>query len=439
MQVSVESTGTLERRMRVDVPEDRIEGEIRNRLQSITRTARIDGFRRGKVPVKIVQQRFGEQVRLEVLGEVMRDTYREALRSEKLNPASEPSIEQHDEAGKGLSFTATFEVYPEVSINPVELLQVNVPTSQVTDIDVDKMVETLRTQQSEWKVVERAAAMGDQLKINFKGYINDKKFEGGEAEGFDIKLGSGRLIKGFEEGLIGTKTGDQISLNLEFPTSYPNEELAGKAVRFDVSVTQVSEPELPELNDEFFKRFGVQTGGLESFRASIRENMERECNQRVKNQAKIRVLTALYDANPLELPKSILESESQQLFESSKQRFQQQGIPAAQLDSMNKEVFEDEARRRVALGLLMSEIIKANELKTDPAKVRTMVETIAASYEDSASVVQWYYADKERIAEIQTMVLEEEVVNWILERAQITPDPITFDALMNPETVENNT
>lgn len=439
MQVSVESTGTLERRMRVDVPEDRIEGEVRNRLQSITRTARIDGFRRGKVPVKIVQQRFGEQVRLEVLGEVMRETYVEALRSEKLNPASEPSIEQHDDAGKGLSFTAIFEVYPEVTLNSVELLNVSVPTSKVTDDDVDKMVETLRTQHSEWKEVDRTAVMGDQLKIDFIGYINDEKFEGGEAKGFDIKLGSGRLIKGFEQGLVGSKTGDQLSLNLEFPTPYPNEELAGKAVRFDVTVSQVSEPELPELNEEFFKRFGIDEGGIEAFRASIRENMERECNQRVKNQAKTRVLTALYDANPVELPKSMVESESQQLFESSKERFQQQGIPAEQLESMNKEVFEEEARRRVALGLLMSEIIKANDLKADPAKVRTMVETIAASYEDSASVVQWYYADKARVADIQTMVLEEEVVNWILERAQVTPDPITFNTLMNPETVEDNT
>ncbi len=438
MQVSVESTGALERRMRVDVPEDRIEGEIKNRLQSLTKTARIDGFRRGKVPVKVIQQRYGQQIRLEVLSEVMRETYVEALEAEKLQPAGQPSIEQQerDASDKGLSYTAVFEVYPEVTINPIEKLEISLPTCEVTDADVDKMVENLRSQQSSFKEVDRKAEMGDQVNIDFEGFLGDEKFEGGAAEDFDIVLGSNRFIAGFEEGLVGLKAGEKTSLDLEFPTPYQNQDLAGKAVRFEVTMNKVSEPELPELNDEFFKQFGVEEGGLDAFREKIRENMERECDQRVKNQAKTRVLNALYDANQFDLPQSLVKSETEQLLESSKQRLAQQGLPAEHLDSLDKDTFEEEAKKRVALGLLMSEIIKANEMKADPAKVRTMVETIGASYEDPAALVQYYYADQSRLAEVQSMVLEEEVVNWIMEQAKVTPDPISFDALMNPESAD---
>ena len=435
MQVSVESTGALERRMRVDVPEDRIEGEIKTRLQSLTRTARIDGFRQGKVPVKVIQQRYGQQVRLEVLSEVMRNTYVEALEAEKLRPASEPSIEQQegDVSDEGLSYTAVFEVYPDVSLTPVEKLTVDLPTCEIVEADVDKMIENLRSQQSNWKETDRKAAMGDQVNLDFEGFLNDEKFDGGEAKGFDIELGSNRFIAGFEEGLVSLKAGESKSLDLEFPTPYQNEELAGKAVRFDVTLNKVSEPELPELDDEFFKRFGVEEGGMDAFRVNIRENMGRECEQRVKNQAKLRVLTALYDGNPFELPQSLVESETDQLLESSKQRLVQQGLPPEQLDSLDKNTFTDEAKKRVALGLLMSEIIKSEDLKADPAKVRTMVEAMAGSYDDPAALVQYYYADQSRLAEVQSMVLEEEVVSWILEQAQVTPDPVTFDALMNPE------
>ncbi len=436
MQVSVESTGALERRIRVSVPEDRIEDEIRNRLQSLSKTARIDGFRQGKVPVKIIQQRYGQQIRQEVLGEVMRDTYIEALEREKLRPASDPVIEQEEIEGKGLSYSATIEIYPEVSLNPVEQLEVSLPTCEVTDTDVEKMVESLRSQRSNWKDVDRKAQEGDQVTIDFTGYIDNDKFEGGEAEGFELVLGSNRLIDGFEEGLIGAKAGDEVSLDLKFPENYMNEALAGKEVRFDVKINKVSEPELPELNDEFFKQFGVEEGGLDAFKANIRENMERECDQRVKNQAKSRVLNALYEANPLDLPQSLVDQETEQLLESAKQRLTQQGLPADQLDSLDKETFREEAKKRVALGLLMSEIIKSNDLKADPGKVRTMIETIAANYQDPAALVQWYYEDQGRLADIQSMVLEEEVVNWIAERAKVTPDPVTFDTLMNPESAE---
>ena len=438
MQVSVESTGALERRMRVNVPEDRIEGEIKNRLQSLTKTARIDGFRKGKVPAKVIQQRYGQQIRLEVLSEIMRDTYVEALEAEKLRPAGQPSIEQQegDDSNKGLSYTAIFEVFPEVTLNPVEKLEIALPICEVTDADVDKMIENLRSQQSSFKEVDRKALTDDQVNIDFEGFLGDEKFEGGEAEGFDLVLGSNQFIAGFEEGLTGLKAGEKTSLDLEFPTPYQNKELEGKSVRFEVTINKVSEPELPELNDEFFKRFGTEEGGLEAFRKNIRENLERESDQRVKNQAKTRVLNALYDANQLDLPQSLVKSETEQLMESSKQRLAQQGLPAEQLDSLDKDTFDEEAKKRVALGLLMSEIIKTNEMKADPAKVRTMIETIGASYEDPAALVQYYYADQSRLADVQSMVLEEEIVSWIMEQAQVSPDPITFDTLMNPESAD---
>ena len=437
MQVSVESTGALERRMRVEVPEDRIEDEIKKRLQSLTRTIKMDGFRQGKVPMNVIKQRHGEQVRFEVLGEVMQSTYGEALTAEKLRPAGEPSIEQEGKAtDKGLSYTATFEIYPEVTINPVSKISVDLPTCKVTDADVDKMVETLRSQQSTFKEAKRKAAMGDQVNLDFEGFLNDEKFDGGEAKGFDIELGSNRFIAGFEEGLVGLKAGESKSLDLEFPTPYQNQDLAGKAVRFDVVVNTVSEPELPELDDEFFKRYGVEEGGLDALKKNIRENMEKECDQRVKNQAKSRVLDALYAGNPFDLPQSLVNGETDQLMESAKQRLTQQGLPPEQLDSLDKDTFADEAKKRVALGLLMSEIIKTNEMTADPAKVRTMVESIGANYEDPAAFVQYYYADQSRLAEIQSMVLEEEVVSWILDQAKVTPEPIAFDVLMNPESAE---
>ena len=437
MQVSVESTGALERRMRVEVPEDRIEDEIKKRLQSLTRTIKMDGFRKGKVPMNVIQQRHGQQVRFEVLGEVMQSTYVEALDAEKLRPAGEPSIEQEGESSdKGLSYTAVFEIYPEVTINPVSKIAVDLPTCEVVDADVDKMVETLRSQQSTFKETKRKAAMGDQLNLDFEGFLNNEKFDGGEAKGFDIELGSNRFIAGFEEGLVGLKAGESKSLDLEFPTPYQNQDLAGKAVRFDVVVNTVSEPELPELDDEFFKRYGVEEGGLDALKKNIRENMEKECDQRVKNQAKSRVLDALFDGNPFDLPQILINGETEQLMESAKQRLTQQGLPPEQLDSLDKDTFVDEAKKRVALGLLMSEIIKTNEMTADPAKVRTMVESIGANYEDPAAFVQYYYADQSRLAEIQSMVLEEEVVSWILDQAKVTPEPVAFDVLMNPESAE---
>lgn len=438
MQVSVESTGALERRMRVDIPEERIAGEVKTRLQSLTKTAKIDGFRQGKVPVKVIQQRYGQQVRFEVLSEVMRSTYMEAIEAEKLRPAGEPSIEQAeaDDSEKGLSYTAVFEVYPEVTINPVEQLELSLPTCEVGDADVEQMVDTLRSQQSTFSETERKAETDDQVNIDFEGYLEDEKFEGGEAEDFDIVIGGKRFIDGFEEGLVGLKAGDNTSLNLEFPEPYQNEDLAGKPVRFEVKVNKVSAPELPELDDEFFKRFGVEEGGVDAFKTNIRDNMERECTQRVKNQAKTRVFNALYDGNPFEVPETLVNSETEQLLEQTKQRLAQQGLPAEQLDSLDKDTFVTEAKKRVALGLLMSEIIKTNEMTADPAQVRTMVESMAANYEDPTALVQYYYADQSRLADVQSMVLEEEVVSWITDKAQVTPDPITFDALMNPESTE---
>lgn len=436
MQVSVESTGALERTMRVEIPEERIEGEVKTRLQSLTKNAKVDGFRKGKVPVKIIQQRYGQQVRLEVMGEVMRESYFEALRSENLTPAGEPSIEQDNEKTDGLTYIAKFEVYPEVSINDVADLTISGVECEVSDADVDKMVDTLREQQSEFKPVERAAEMGDQLTLDFDGYVDDEAFEGGKAENFQIKLGSNRLIAGFEDGLVGQKAGDSLSLDLAFPEPYHNEELSGKPVRFDIQVKEVAEAVLPEMDDEFFKRFGIEEGGVENFKTNIRENMEREAEQRVKSRVKTAVMNALHDANPVELPNAMVSAEAAQLMESAKQRLTSQGMPADQLDSMNQSVFEDEAKRRVALGLLISEIIKQNEIKAEPAKVREMVENIAANYQDAASVTQYYYSDESRMAEIQSMVLEQEVVDMVLDKAKLTTETLSFDALMNPQNEE---
>jgi len=438
MQISVDSTGPLERQLKVEVPEARISDAVRSRLRNLSRNTRIDGFRPGKVPMKIVEKRFGGRVRQEVVGEVLRDSFREAVVQEKLRPAGEPKIDPLEaEPGSGLSYTATFEVYPEVSLAALEELVVEQPLCDIDDQDIDRMIETLRSQQKNWIEVERAAVSGDQVRIDLVGTVDGEAFEGGSQEDFEIELGLGRLIDGFEEGLEGAQTGSELELDLQFPEKYPKEELAGKPVKFAVKVKAVMESVLPELDEDFFKKFGVDEGGLEAFRAEVRTNMEREMQQTVRNRTKQNVMDSLVSANSFELPQALVQGEAGRLMQETRQRLMYSGTQPEQLENLDSAMFEQEARRRVSLGLMIAEIVNTNELSAEPAKVRARIETMASSYEDAEAVVKWYYDNPERLSEIESAVLEDEAVDWVLGRAALAERRYSFDGLMNPRQTDD--
>lgn len=439
MQVSVENTGPLERKLRVEVPEEKIASEVQNRLQSISRTTRIQGFRPGKAPLKVVEKRFGSKVRKEVIGEVVQSSFYEALAREKLRPASQPAIDPMDETGNGLVYTATFEIYPEVNLSSVEELDIEKPVCTVTDEDVDKMIEIIRKQQRTFKPVDRKSRKGDFLTIDFKGMIDDKEFEGGEGRDFRLELGSGRLIVGFEEGLIGFRAGDEVTLDLNFPDDYHKRELKGKPVKFTVNIKEVSEAELPELNDGLFASMGVKEGGLEAFKSEVRRNMEREVEQTLLNRSKNVVLDALYAANKIELPGSLIKNEAQRLQQQYHTQMQMRGvdIDEHQHDESEAEAFLAQAEKNVALQLMIADIVKSQQIKVEPSQIRSIIEKVAQSYDDPNEVINWYYSDRNRLVEVEAIALEDEVVKWLQTQARVTEKQFSFDELMNKGQTES--
>lgn len=430
MQVSVEEVGKLERRLRVEIPEDRIAGEVENRLKNLSRTTRIDGFRPGKVPLKLVQKRYGEQVRAEVIGETVRQSFYEAVTEQQLNPAGQPKIEP-EQSEQGFTYTATFEVYPEVKPTAVDKLEIERPVCDVSEADVDQMIETLRKQQRQMESVERAAAEGDAVKVDFTGRIDGEVFEGGEARDFQVEIGARRLIPGFEEGLIGANAGDTRTLKLAFPDDYHQQELAGKPVEFEVTVKQVQEARLPELDEAFFKEFGVSEGGEQAFRAEVRRNMEREAEQTVRNRTKEAVMNALYEANSVDLPAALVEAEQERLLEQARENLRQYGIGDEQLAGMGKDSYLEQAQKRVALQLLVRELVSEQGFKAETSEMRELIEKNASGYEHPEEVVNWYFADKSRLAEVEALVIEDKLIDWLLDQATVSETPYTFDALMN--------
>ena len=430
MQVSVETTSGLERRMTVGIPADRIENEVNKRLQQTAKRARVDGFRPGKVPMSVIRKRFGASAHQEVIGEVIQSSFYEAVMQEKLNPAGAPSVEPKSmEAGKDFEYIATFEVYPEVTLAGFETISVERPESEVTDADVDTMLETLRKQNTRFEAVERAAENGDQVTIDFVGKIDGEVFQGGTANGTNLVLGSGRMIPGFEEGLVGAKAGDSLTLNVTFPEDYQNLDLAGKAAEFETTVQAVAAPALPELNDEFFAQFGVNEGGLEGFRAEVRKNMERELRQAIKTKVKGQVMDGLLNTNTVEVPKALISTEIDRLREQAVQQFGGANIEASQLPA---ELFEEQAKRRVSLGLIVAEVVKQNDIKPDNDRVRAMVEELASAYQEPEQVINWYYQNEQQLGEIQSVVLEEQVVDTVLQKAQVTDKKVAYEEAVKP-------
>ena len=433
MQVSVETTGTLERTVTVDVPEERISSAVQEQLQSMTRTSKIQGFRPGKAPLRVIKQRFGSQVRREVVEKLVSSSFYEAVTREELKPVGAPLIDPlREEVGAGLSYTATFEVMPEFELNPVEDLEIEMPTCDITDADVISMIEKLRTQRRSFQVVERAAQEGDRINVNFQGEVDGEASENLRSENSDIEIGENRYIPGLEEGLIGASAGESLSLNLTFPENYSHEQLSGKPVVFEVQVNHVAEAVLPELDDEFFKAFGVHEGDEEKFRQEIRGHMEREVEVAARTRFRDSIMQALYEANEIEVPNALVNTEVQRMQELFANDMQQRGISSEVFSKVaESDELKGTARRQVALQLLTAEIISSQNLRADPEKVRELIEKRAQSYEDSAALINWYYNDKQRLAEIESLALEDEVINWISTRSKVKELSLSFDELMN--------
>ena len=429
MQVSVESTSALERRLTIGVPAERIESEVTKRLQQTARRAKVPGFRPGKVPMSVIRQRYEDSARQEALGDLIQSSFYEAIVAEKLNPAGAPSVEPKVfEKGKDLEYVATFEIYPEIQVAGFEGITVERPQAEVSEVDVDNMLDILRKQNTRFEAVERAAENGDQLNIDFVGKIEGEAFAGGSAKGTALVLGSGRMIPGFEDALVGAKAGEERVITPTFPEDYQNLELAGKTAEFTVTVNAVAAPVLPELNEQFFALFGASEGGLEGFRAEVRKNMERELRQALKTKVKNQVMDGLLASNPIEVPKALVESEVNRLRVQAVQQFGGNIKP----EQLPAELFEEQARRRVALGLIISELVKQFELKPDEARVRELIEEMASAYQEPEQVVAWYLKNEQQLGEVRSVVLEEQVVDTVLQKAKVTDKPVSYEEAVKP-------
>jgi trigger factor len=424
MQVSVESGDGLELRMTVELPANKIEEAVSKRLKQIGRTAKMDGFRPGKVPMNILRRQYGGQVLQEVYGQMIESSYQEALNQEKLHPAGMPKIEPKVSDAEGVfSYIATLEVMPEVGQVKAEGI-ISRPVAEITDEDVTEMIEKLRKQRASWSAVDRAAAEGDQVKINFKGLMEGEAFEGGTASDVPLVLGSKRMIEGFETGLVGVVKEEKRSLELKFPEDYRVEELAGKQVTFEVEVNEVAEEMLPEMDDTFANEFGASEG-VDKLKDDIRENMQRELEQRIKTKVKNQVMELIVGSNSLEIPVALIDEEVKALRKQTRSQLRE-GSGSIELPSS---MFEEQARRRVTLGLLIAEAIKQNKIELDNERVRSAIEEYAASYEDPEEVIKHYYTDRSQLTAVQNLVLEEQVVDWVLEQVDVADEPTSFSEL----------
>jgi len=430
MQVSVESIGKLERRMQVQVPAERVSQEIAARLKNISRTARLNGFRPGKAPLKVIRQQFGSQIHREVIGELLQSSYAEAVTQKQLAPAGSPRIEpQSMEEGSDLRYTATFEVFPELALQPMESLEVDRVTAEVTESDIDAMIERLRKQQMKYSAVNRAAANGDKATVDFEGAIDGVTFAGGKGENIAIVLGEGRMLPELEQGLIGAAPGEKRSVTVNFPSDYRAAELAGKAAIFATEVKSVEEPVLPEIDEEFCKAFGVSEGGLAKLREDVAANMRRELEQALRNRNKAVVMEKLYAANPTDVPNVLIEG---QIRDMQVEAMRRAGTKDA-AQAPPREPFIEPARRRVALGLLLNDVIRKENLVVDRARVNERLDEMVSAYGDAGAMKRAYMQNAEAMRQVESLALEDQAVDWILEHAKVHEVKSTFKELMNFE------
>ncbi|MDF7680349.1 trigger factor [Enterobacteriaceae bacterium ESL0689] len=431
MQVSVETTQGLGRRVTITITADSIESAVKKELVDVAKKVRIDGFRKGKVPMNVVTQRYGASVRQDVLGDLMSRHFIDAIIKEKINPAGAPHyVPGEYKKGEDFTYSVEFEVYPEVTLQGLDTIEVEKPMVEVTEADIDAMLETLRKQQADWKEKAGVAATEDRVTIDFTGSVDGEEFDGGKASDFILAMGQGRMIPGFEEGIQGHKAGETFTIDVTFPEEYHAENLKGKAAKFVIDLKKVEERELPELTAEFIQRFGVADGSLEGLRAEVRKNMERELKGAVRNRVKSQVIEGLLKANPIEVPAALIDSEIDVLRRQAAQRF---GGHEKQAHELPRELFEEQAKRRVMVGLLLGEVIRSNELKADEDRVKDLISEMASAYEDPQEVVQYYSKNKELMDNMRSLALEEQAVELVLEKAKATEKEMAFSQLLNQQ------
>lgn len=428
MQVSVEITGGLQRKLTVQVPSDEIEQEVSSRLNSLKSKVNLKGFRKGKVPLDVVKQHYDGSVRQEVLEATMRQTWQEAIAQEKLRPAGTPQFSpQQAETGKEFEYSVTFEVYPEIEFGSLDGIELEKPICEVLELDIDKVVEKIRIQRVTWNEVDREAKEEDQIVISFVGKIDGEAFEGGAADSHPLVLGSKSMIPGFEEQLMGVKTGETRDVEVTFPEDYSKAELAGKPAVFEISVQSINESVLPEVDEEFVKSFGVASGNVDELRSDISKNMQSELDQKLRETMKSKILDVLIEKNDVELPQALIEKEIVALRNQYRQN-----MPDIKESDLPADILETEARKRVKLGLLMSEIIQQEKIEAKEEQVSKILDRLAESYEDSESMIQQYRNDANAMRSIEAMALEEAVVEYLLERITVKEKTMTFDEVMNP-------
>ena len=430
MQTNPQAASPLERRIDMTVPMADIEKEVAQRLKKMARTVKMPGFRPGKVPFKMVEQQYGAQARNEAIGEAVEKAFGNAVREQNLRVAGYPRIEpKGGEDASSLEFSAVFEVYPEVKLNGFGDKSIERPQLDVGEAEVDKTIEVLRKQRTTFSATERAAEKGDRVVIDFTGKLNGEVFQGGQATDYPVVLGEGRMLPDFENGIAGLKAGENRTFDLTFPADYQVTELAGKQVSFDVTLKRAEAPQLPEVDAAFARSLGIEDGDVAKMRAEIRANLESEVRKRIKARIKEQAMQALLDANPLDVPKALIEQESESMAEAARQDLASRGADIRNMP-VDATWFAAQAERRVKLGLIIAEAVKGNALHAKPEQVRTLIDEQAESYEKPEEVVRWYYSQPQRLAQVEALAIEENVVNWVVANVQATDKAASFDELM---------
>lgn len=430
MQTNPQAASPLERRIDMTVPMADIEKEVAQRLKKMARTVKMPGFRPGKVPFKMVEQQYGAQARNEAIGEAVEKAFGNAVREQNLRVAGYPRIEpKGGEDASRLEFSAVFEVYPEVKLNGFGDKSIERPQLDVGEAEVDKTLEVLRKQRTTFSAAERAAEKGDRVVIDFTGKLNGEVFQGGQATDYPVVLGEGRMLPDFENGIAGLKAGENRTFDLTFPADYQVTELAGKQVSFDVTLKRVEAPQLPEVDAAFARSLGIEDGDVAKMRAEIRANLESEIRKRIKARIKEQAMQALLDANPLDVPKALIEQESESMAEAARQDLASRGADIRNMP-VDATWFAAQAERRVKLGLIIAEAVKGNALHAKPEQVRALIDEQAESYEKPEEVVRWYYSQPQRLAQVEALAIEENVVNWVVANVQATDKAASFDELM---------
>lgn len=432
MASQLETTGTLERRLTLSVNPADISSKVQERLRSMAKTTRMPGFRPGKVPVRLIEQSYGPQVHSEVLGEAISRAFSDAVQAENLRVAGQPEIAPKDESQgpDATEFVATFEVYPDVKLGDPATLEVDRYNASVDDKALEATIDVLRKQRTRWKAVDRAGEKGDRATIDFVGKLDGEAFPGGSAEGFPMVLGEGRMLPDFEAGVLGKKAGETVTFDVKFPDDYNAEHLAGKTAQFEVKIQKVEAPELPEVDADFARQMGQEDGDVEKFRADVRTNLEREVRQRVQSRTKSSVMDKIVGLADIELPKALVAQEAESLAARMREDLQARGVDLRKAPPVPTDAFTEQATRRVRLGLIVSEVVRENALQAKPEQIRKQIEEFASTYENPAEVIRWYFSDRDRLAEVEALVVEQNVVDWLLSKAKVTDHEVSFDELM---------